>query len=393
MKRNNIRRFFSGNVKHGMLLIIIACAIILVLGLIGIYAHQEPVRIGYSAQCTGSTDDLGIRIRNGVQLAVEEINAAGGIQGRPIELVIRDDHGTPEGARTADQELVDAGVVAIIGHITSRQTLAGLQITDPARIIMISPSSATPDLTGKDDYFFRLSVPLDTRSRDFAQHIQKDYNLTSIALLYDTDNVGFSDQYARIFSEEFTSLGGIVTGSVGFSSSNKPDFSPLVAGLQAKNPGSLLIIANGFDTSLIVQRINQEGWNIPIFSSEWGLSLPTESSLSFSGSYKGTQGVLFEQTNSLNTSSQAFIDFSTRYEARFGEKIPVGPLLGYEIVYVLSEGLQNTGGRAEGLKEAMLSIQNFPDLIDPVSFDAFGDIIHPAYHDSLQNTTFGSRVT
>ncbi|CAG0964133.1 partial Leucine-, isoleucine-, valine-, threonine-, and alanine-binding protein, partial [Anaerolineae bacterium] len=123
-------------------------------------AGNVPIRVGFVAQLTGVQAELGVQERNGVQLAVEEINAAGGIAGRPIELIVQDDLGTPEGAQAADRELIGAGVVAIVGHATSAQTISGLAVTNPARIVMLSPTATTPELSGLDDYFFRIGYSL-----------------------------------------------------------------------------------------------------------------------------------------------------------------------------------------------------------------------------------------
>jgi branched-chain amino acid transport system substrate-binding protein len=89
---------------------------------------------------SGAYADLGIKGRDGVLLAVEKINAADGIAGRPIKLLARDDMGTPEGARVADKELIDAGTVAIIGHMTCRQTIAAMEIIKKAGVMLISPT-------------------------------------------------------------------------------------------------------------------------------------------------------------------------------------------------------------------------------------------------------------
>jgi branched-chain amino acid transport system substrate-binding protein len=103
-------------------------------------SKPEPIMIGFSGQLSGAYADLGIKGRDGVLLAVEKINAADGIAGRPIKLLARDDMGTPEGARVADKELIDAGTVAIIGHMTCRQTIAAMEIIKKAGVMLISPT-------------------------------------------------------------------------------------------------------------------------------------------------------------------------------------------------------------------------------------------------------------
>lgn len=107
-------------------------------------AYRSPIRVGFAGELTGRQADLGVHGRNGAQLAVEAINAAGGVAGRPIELLVRDDRGTSEGAQAADRELISEGVVAIIGHMTSAQTVAGRLVTELAKMVLFSPAASTP---------------------------------------------------------------------------------------------------------------------------------------------------------------------------------------------------------------------------------------------------------
>lgn len=104
---------------------------------------NETARIGFVAQLTGAQAELGVQERNGVRLAVEEITATGSIGGRPVELVVPDDLGMAEGAREADGELIEVGAVAVMGHAASGQAMAGLPVTNPARVVMLSPTVFT----------------------------------------------------------------------------------------------------------------------------------------------------------------------------------------------------------------------------------------------------------
>ena len=134
--------------------------VVLLIVTLGFFANgcmiKRPILIGFAAQLTGIQAELGVQERNGVQMAVETINATGGVAGRKIELVIRDDRGIPEKAQAADRELIKAGVLAIIGHATSAQTQAGLEVTNPAKVVLLGPTVSTLELSGLDDYFFRI---------------------------------------------------------------------------------------------------------------------------------------------------------------------------------------------------------------------------------------------
>ncbi|MEW5815083.1 MAG: ABC transporter substrate-binding protein [Spirochaetota bacterium] len=117
--------------------------------------EKNPIKIGFAGGLTGIHSDLGIAGRNGALLAVEEITSAGGIKGRPVVLITKDDQQDPVAALKVDKELIDEGVVAIIGHMTSVMTMSVIPFINKSEILMISPTTSTNELTNIDDYFFR----------------------------------------------------------------------------------------------------------------------------------------------------------------------------------------------------------------------------------------------
>lgn len=367
----NAKKLFSASFRHLLsVILLIGMSAFCLVGCGG----KEPIRIGFVAQLTGVQAELGVQERNGAQLAMEEINVAGGIAGRPIELIVQDDLGTPEGAQTADQELIDAGVVAIIGHPTSAQTIAGLEVTNPAHVVMLSPTTSTTKLSGKEDYFFRMAATMLDQAHRSAQHIAQDRNIDRIAVIYDTDNAAYTRGYLEAFADKYQSLGGKVVAEANFSSKAQPDFAPLVTQLQAGNPNGLLIIAADIDTALIAQRTRLMDWQVPLFTSSWA---QTETLINNGG--QAVEGLEIELITALNNQNPDYLDFVTRYQAKFGRVPSFGAVMGYEAAKVLAVALQKTGGKAEGLPQALVGIQNFKGLGDTISFDKYGDVVRPIY--------------
>ncbi len=370
--------------SNTLVLILLVCVVIGALVLIyGNVINKEPVRIGFVATLTGNQAELGVQERNGVQLAVEDINAAGAVNGRPIELIVRDDLGTPDGVQAADRELINSSVVAIIGPATSGQALAGLEVTNPARMVMLSPTVSSPVFSGKDDYFFTIVVTSPVRTHAFAQNIFQRRNVTRIAVIYDTDNAAYTQTYLESFTERYQPLGGTVAAQANFSSKTQPDFAPLVSLVRASNPDGLLIIATDSDTALIAQRARVMGWQVPLFTSAWA---QTETLITDGG--QAVEGMEIEQVFPLTSQEPDYLDFKTRYETRFGQSPSFGAMYGFESMKVLAAALQKTGGKAGGLKQALLGIQNFKGLIDSFSFDQYGDVVRPFSIGSIRNGTF-----
>lgn len=333
---------------------------------------KAPIRVGFVAELTGRQSELGVQERNGVQMALEKINAGGGVAGRRLELIVRDDLGTAEGAQTADRALIEIGVAAIIGHATSGQTIAGLPIANAARIVMLSPTASTTDLSGKDDYFLRMINTLQDRAGGLARHVYQRRGLIRLAVLYDTHNAAYVQSYLKAFTEKYRSLGGKVVGEAKFSSPEQPNFDPLLSKLRASKAEGLLIIASDNDTALIAQRIHLIGWRAPLFTSAWA---QTETLIKNGG--EAVEGMEYEEAYAINSQAPAFLNFKVRYQEVFGWPPSFGAALGYEAALVLAAALQKTGGKARGLKEALLSTRDFPGLVDTFSFDSSGDVVRP----------------
>jgi branched-chain amino acid transport system substrate-binding protein len=318
-------------------------------------------------------------------LATERINASGGINGRPIELVIRDDKGTPEGARATDRELIKSGVVAIIGHVTSTQTKAALPVINATHTVLISPTAAASELSRQSHYFFRVISVLEKRASGFARSIYQRRSITRMAIVYDTDNAAYSLPYRDSFAAEHKSLGGKIVSTIAFSSRTKPDFNLMLLKLRKTRPDGILIIANSFDAALVAQRSRIIGWDVPLFCSGMA-QMETVSRLGG----KAIEGMEIEQYYNVNSRSPAFLTFKSDYQLRFGEA-PTGiSALAYETVEVLAAALNKTDGRREGLREALLETKDFKGLVDTFSFNKYGAAVRSSYVGIIRN---GKTVT
>lgn len=332
---------------------------------------------------TGKQAELGVQERNGVQLAVEKINSSGGIAGRKIKLIVRDDFGTPEKAKMADRELINEGVVAIIGHTTSEQTLAGLKVTNPANVVMIGPTVSTPELSDLDDYFFRVYPSFTDGFEVFSRYIYQKMHITKLAIIYDVDNCAYSKKYGKILADKFQVLGGDISGEVEFSSAAEPDFYPLLMKLRGNKADGLLVIASDIDTAFIAQRARLMEWNIPLFTSSWAA---TDKLVKNGG--KAVEEVKFEQAYALGSQALKFNDFKLRYQARFGSVPSYGATLAYDAAMVLAEALKKTEGKAKGLKQALIETSDFEGVMGTFAFNKFGDVRRPFYLSTIRNGKF-----
>jgi branched-chain amino acid transport system substrate-binding protein len=343
---------------------------------------RKPIKVGFSGQLTGPHANMGVSGRDGILLALDEINTAGGIAGRKVELLVRDDKGTPEGARAADQELIDAGVVAIIGHMTSSQSMAALPVVEKAGMVLLSPTTSTPALTGRDDHFFRVIADSASEARMLARHVVHGLELDRIAAIYDRDNAAFTNAYLNAFHDELHQAGGQMVNAVEFSSIKKPVFGPIVAELRNADPQGLLIIASAYDGALIAQQPLRLGWQTRLFGSGWSKSAPL-----IENGGRSVEGMEFVHYHDPNSQASAYLKFKHDYKERFKQTPTFMASNAYEAMRVLAAALEKTRGRAEGLAQALPGIR-ISGLTETVSLDQHGDGVRIRYRIIVQDGKF-----
>lgn len=176
--------------------------------LLGCGSPPEPILIGFVGGTSGRVADLGIAGRDAVLLAVELRNQAGGVAGRKVKLLIKDDEQQPEVAERAVRELIDRGVVAIVGPMTSAMAIAVVPIADEAKVLLMSPTASTDALAGLDDYFFRVNAStLDNASRIARYHLDQ-HATRRLAVAYDLRNQSYTESWLEGFRATYVQGGG-----------------------------------------------------------------------------------------------------------------------------------------------------------------------------------------
>jgi branched-chain amino acid transport system substrate-binding protein len=357
----------------------------LTLGCIALFltgCEREPIRIGFVGGISGRVADLGVGGRNGALLAIEERNASGGINGRPIELVIRDDEQNPGIARKVARELVEQNVAAIIGPMTSSMALAIVPTINSARLVMVSPTVTTTDLSVLDDYFLRVLPDTRTYSPKSARfHFEKS-GLRRAALIYDTGNRSYTESWLAGFRKTFEQLGGRIAAVNAFRSGENVAFSPIVRSILSNKPDLVVLVCSAVDAALLCQQIRKLDPRIAISVSEWG---STERFIELGGA--AVEGVYFAQFLDHGNTSSRYQSFLTAYRNRFGHDPGFSGLAGYDATNVVLDGLarQNKG---TSLKSAILAIGTFQGVQREIVLNRFGDTESTTYITVVKNGHF-----
>lgn len=345
-------------------------------------APPEPIRFGFIGGISGRVADLGQAGRNGFQLAVEQVNAGGGIRGRQIEMIIKDDGQDPVQAKRAAEELVAAKVAVIIGPMTSAMVEPVLPVATAAGIVVLSPTVTTTAMTGKDDFFLRLLA--DTRM--YAQ-MSAEFNFTRngvrrVAAVFDTRNRAYTESWLSAFRKSFTDLDGAIVAEIPFESGDSTDHAGLVSKMLDSRPDALLFVSGAVDTARFAQQARQLNAKQVLFSAEMSA---TERLIELGG--KAVDGMYMAQQFDRNDTSPAYLDFLKAYQARFQSTPGFPSIEAYNAVRTVVEALK-TSSDGTPLKQALLEHGPFTGVQQPIVFDRFGDSLRPARHTTIRDGRF-----
>ena len=212
----------------------------------------KPVKIGFVGGLTGRTSQLGILARNGVELAIDEANEQGGVKGRLLELLVRDDRNERDTAIKVDKELINEGVLAIIGHITSSMAEPALAAIEEEDILMVSPSMGTTMLSDLDDNLIRVVNPGSiSQGIIIAEKILRD-EISEVAVIYDSSNIPYTTEVYHGFVEHYTELGGSVVEV--FVIENPENLRTYGRKLATESTEGLLIISSAIGRTVVISR-------------------------------------------------------------------------------------------------------------------------------------------
>lgn len=327
---------------------------------------RKPILIGFIGGLSDRNADNGQSGLNGLTLAIEEFNRAGGADGRMVELIHRDDAQNAETAAKAAKELVDAKVEAIIGPFTSGMAKVVVPIAAAADIFEVSPTITSMDFYGKDDNLFRINRTTRDNARDYAK-VMLGRGQKAIAVAYDTRNRNFSESWLKEFRTVVNDAGQKLAVEVPYESAADADFAGIVGRMLAARPDSLFFISGALDVARLAQQARRQAPKLPIGAAEWAA---TEQLIELGGQV--VEGLLIVQNFDRDDPSPRFREFSEAYFKRFQRKPGYSSVSAYDAAAVLLTALKNRRPD-ESIKQAALRCGPYQGLQQTIAFDANGD--------------------
>lgn len=342
--------------------------------------QSGPIKIGFIAGLSGPGSDTGTDALNALKLAAQQVNNDGGINGRMVEILPRDDEKSPEVAQQHVRELSQLGVDAIVGPIISSIGMAILPVINELGIVTVSPTVSAAEFAGFRDYLFRMNTTTRENARAYAKRsIELDRKRVSMAL--DGQNEAFADSWYREFLLEFEELDGRVI-SKNWINTSQASNADIARQLVDDAPDAIVLVANSSDSANLALEIRKLSKDIPISAAEWA---GTDLLIEIGGT--AVEGMELVQAYDRYDTNPRFQQFVADYEAMFDRHPGFSAVLAYDAATVLFTALK-TKHPDQKLANAMTDLPPQMGLHQELKFDQYGDGNRDVYFVTIQNGKF-----
>jgi len=367
------------NLRFPRLLVVLLS---LVLSLVGFGCKKQSgdvIKVGEFASLTGKEATFGVSSHEGTLLAVEELNAAGGVLGKKIELLTEDDLSKAGEAATVVNKLISRdGVVAILGEVASSRSLEAAPICQLNKIPMISPSSTNPKMTETGDFIFRVCFIDPFQGTVMANFALKTLKAKKLAVFTDVKS-DYSKGLAKYFKEGLAAGGGQVVAELDFNGGDK-DFKAQLTAIKAANPDAVFVPGYYTDAALICIQAKQLGLNVPLFGGDgW------ESEDLIKIGKEAVEGNYFSTHYHPDVSSPRSKAFVESYKKRFKntDGTPKAPdamaALGYDSAVILAEAIKRAGTTdGQKVRDALAAIKDLDGVTGKTTINEKRDATKPA---------------
>ncbi len=337
-------------------------------------AESDEIVIGEVGSLTGSEAAFGISTRNGIELALEEANAAGGVKGKKVRVIVYDDQSKPEEAASATTRLITQDKVKLIlGEVASSNSLAMAPICQDNKIPMITPSSTNPAVTEKGDYIFRVCFIDPFQGFVMAKFARDDLKFKNVAILKDVKSA-YSVGLTEVFERKFAEMGGKVLGIESYSKGDT-DFRSQLTAIKKLKPEGLYVPGYYNDVGIIARQARELGLKTVMMGGDgW------DSEKLFELGGKAIEGSYVSNHYSPEDPSPQVQNFITKYKAKFGGAVPDSlAALGYDAANVAIEAMKRAPDLSgPSLRDEIARTKDFPGVAGTISMNEKRDAVKPA---------------
>jgi branched-chain amino acid transport system substrate-binding protein len=338
---------------------------LLLIGVLGPFQTGAAIKIGEVDPLSGGVSQFGIGCHQGIVLALDQINAAGGVLGQQIELVTEDDQSKPGQSATAVRKLITQDkVAALLGDATSSATLESAPIAQANKIPMITPSATNPRITQVGDFIFRVCFLDELQGRVIARFARQKLNAAKIFTLVDVKQ-DYSVDLEKFFKDEFTRLGGSIVGEQSYSSGDTVFRAQLTA-IRGLRPDAIYVPGYYQEVALIVKQGRQIGLAMPFLGCDgWA----NQALITIGG--KAMDGCYFTNHFSPEDQSPIVKEFVGKYREKYGSLPDTFAALGYDAASILCDSIKRAASSDSlQIRDALAKTASFEGVTGIISLDA-----------------------
>jgi len=328
-----------------------------------------PIKIGFIGPLSGDVANIGQNMRAAIEVARDDINKNGGIQGRSVDVMFEDGQCGAKEATNAANKLIRIDDVVALMTVCSDETLAVAATAEENKVVLISPASTNPKITDAGDYIFRI-IPSDSYQGKFvANYVFNTWGKRKIAILYNSDK-DWSIGVKNVFKKQFLSLGGAIVAEESSATIDR-DLKTQITKIRQANP-ELIYFPSFVDSGIIgIKQIREAGITIPIFGGDvWDdTTMPQKLG-------KNIYSIKFTRTANRKL-PQSFVDAMKTITKT--DQINSYAPRAYDAMQILAQVMNKVGTNTEQIKNELYNVQNYEGIADTYSFDANGDMSNANY--------------
>lgn len=332
----------------------------------------KEIKIGAILPLTGDAAQWGIPPMKGAQLAIDEINSRGGVNGKKILLKIEDDRCDPKDGVSAFKKLtIDKELKIIVGAVCSSVTLAVAPLAESYKILLISPASTNPTITDAGDYVFRVIPSDDLRGKIFAEYLYNDVKIKNVAILYINNDGGVGSRNS--FLKYFTELGGKIVIEESYEQGTKDARSQL-SKIKNSEIDAVLVISYPSDTILILKQTKELKLQKPLYFQTEAVEDPNV--LKESGNT--SEGIVYILP--AEAEGNEVSEFKKLYRVKYDIEPELFAAEAYDIIKLIANAISFQEAdfiSTEKVKDYLYNVKNYQGASGIITFDNNGDVLKP----------------
>lgn len=327
------------------------------------------IDIGVVGTMSGSASDLSISGRRGIELAVDKINGEGGIDGKFIRLVVKNDENMPERSNEIVTEFVDEDIDIVIGPYTSGMMLSAYDSLIENEILYVAPTVSADSLSFSDDNFIRFIASTAEQAYALGK-VANSNNHKNFIVIFDGNNIGFNKMLFDNFKSEIEKINGEILEDYSFKQLDDKTIEEIINTINNYDElDAIFIIAGSNDFGKIAQNIRLYSPEYPLYGPLWA---HTNDLLRVGG--KSIENAYIVSGIDFHNSSRDYIRVKDEHIDKYGSEITFAGLYSYEAMMAIAQAIENVGSTDYlKIKEEIIRIGQFEGLQDSFTIDQYGD--------------------